>query len=163
LVSHEDLRRGALAAADVPQLLDTLEGFLRSLVPLESHAVIVLDEAQSVAPQVLDQIRLLTGLEENNKRLLQVVLCGQPTLLQTLKGEAVQALNERITRRVTLAPLGTDEVHAYIQHRIAVAGGADSVSFSPDSTRIVADLSHGLPRRINVLCDRALQEGRIDG
>ncbi len=163
LVSHEELRRGALATADVPQLLDTLEGFLRSLVSLESHAVIVLDEAQSMAPQVLDQIRLLTALEQNNRRLVQVVLCGQPTLLATLKAESMLALNERITRRVTLAPLGADEVDAYIQHRLAVAGGADAVSFDAQATRLVADLAHGLPRRINVLCDRALQEGRIAG
>lgn len=163
LVSHEELRRGALATADVPQLLDTLEGFLRSLVSLESHAVIVLDEAQSMAPQVLDQIRLLTALEQNNRRLVQVVLCGQPSLLTTLKTESMLALNERITRRVTLAPLGADEVDAYIQHRLAVAGGADAVSFDTYATRLVADLAHGLPRRINVLCDRALQEGRIAG
>lgn len=163
LVSHEELRRGALATADVPQLLDTLEGFLRSLVSLESHAVIVLDEAQSLAPQVLDQIRLLTALEQNNRRLVQVVLCGQPSLLGTLKTEPMLALNERITRRVTLAPLGADEVDAYIQHRLAVAGGTDAVSFDANATRLVADLAHGLPRRINVLCDRALQEGRIAG
>lgn len=163
LVSHEELRRGALATADVPQLLDTLEGFLRSLVSLESHAVIVLDEAQSMAPQVLDQIRLLTALEQNGRRLVQVVLCGQPTLLATLKAESMLALNERITRRVTLAPLGADEVDAYIQHRLAVAGGANAVSFDAHATRLVADLAHGLPRRINVLCDRALQEGRIAG
>ena len=110
LVSHEDLRRGALATADVPQLLDTLEGFLQSLVPLGSYAVIVMDEAQSLAPAVLDQIRLLTALEHNRQRLVQVVLCGQPGLLQTIKAEPLHALNERITRRVDLAPLPADEI-----------------------------------------------------
>ena len=161
LVTHDELRRGALANADVPQLLDTLEGFLRSLVPLDSHAVIVLDEAQSVAPQVLDQIRLLTALEHDNRRLVQIVLCGQPGLLDTLKLEPMQALNERITRRVTLAPFSREQVRAYIEHRLRVAGGA-SVSFDAAATKLIAELSHGLPRRINVLCDRALQEGRID-
>lgn len=163
LVSHDDLRRGAMATADVPQLLDTLEGFLRSLVSIDSHAVIVLDEAQSLAPQVLDQIRLLTALEQDNRRLVQIILCGQPTLLPTLTTDAMLALNERITRRVTLAPLAAEEVQAYIQHRLTVAGGADAVRFDPAATRVVAELSHGLPRRINVLCDRALQEGRIEG
>jgi general secretion pathway protein A len=163
LVSPEDLRRGALANADVPQLLDTIETFLRSLVAIDSHAVIVLDEAQSLTPQVLDQIRLLTALEKDNRRLVQVVLCGQPALLETLKTEPLLALNERITRRVTLAPLGSSEVHAYIQHRLAIAGGMHSVTFGPDATRVVADLSRGLPRRINVLCDRALEEGRFEG
>ena len=163
LVSHEELRRGALAQADVPQLLDTLEGFLRSLMSIDSHAVIVLDEAQSLAPQVLDQIRLLTALEKDNRRLVQIVLCGQPSLLQTLKTEPMHALNERITRRVVLSPLVAEEVEAYIQHRLAIAGGTDAVSFDGNATRVVSELAHGLPRRINVLCDRALQEGRIEG
>jgi general secretion pathway protein A len=163
LVSHEDLRRGVLAAADVPQLMDTLEGFLKSLVPLNSHAVIVLDEAQSLSSQVLDQIRLLTALELDNRRLVQVIFCGQPMLLTTLKQDGMQALNERITRRVTLAPLTPDDVDPYIQHRLAVAGGRSAVSFDPAAARMVGEMSHGLPRRINVLCDRALQEGRIEG
>jgi general secretion pathway protein A len=163
LVAPDDLRRGALATADVPQLLDTIETFLRSLVEIESHAVIVLDEAQSLSPQVLDQIRLLTALEKGNRRLVQVVLCGQPALLQTLRTEPMLALNDRITRRVTLAPLGVSEVHAYIQHRLAIAGGLHSVTFGQDATRLVAELSQGLPRRVNVLCDRALEEGRFDG
>jgi len=163
LVSHEDLRRGSLASADVPQLMDTLEGFLKSLVPLNSHAVIVLDEAQSLAPQVLDQIRLLTALEQDNRRLVQVILCGQQALLTTLKTEPMYALNERITRRVTLVPLTPDDVDPYIQHRLAVAGGGTAVSFDPAAARLVGELAHGLPRRINVLCDRALQEGRIEG
>lgn len=163
LVSHEDLRRGALATADIPQLLDTLEGFLRSLLPLGSHAVIVLDEAQSVAPETLDQLRLLTGLEDDNRRLVQLLLCGQPPLLNTLKAAPLMALNERITRRLTLSPLTPDEVTTYIEHRLAVAGGSEAVSFDSAAAQIIADLSHGLPRRINVLCDRALQEGRIEG
>jgi len=163
LVSHEDLRRGALATADVPQLMDTLEGFLKSLVPLNSHAVIVLDEAQSLSAQVLDQIRLLTALEQDNRRLVQVIFCGQPMLLTTLKQDGMQALNERITRRVTLAPLPGEDVDPYIQHRLAVAGGRSAVSFDPAAARMVGEMSHGLPRRINVLCDRALQEGRVEG
>jgi general secretion pathway protein A len=163
LVAHEDLRRGALASADVPQLLDTLEGFLQSLAPLGSHAVIILDEAQAVPPQTLDQLRLLTALEQGGQRLVQLVLCGQAGLLNTLKADNLSALNERITRRVELAPLPGEQVEAYIHHRLAVAGGAESVSFDSAAARAVAELSRGLPRRINVLCDRALQEGRIEG
>lgn len=162
-VSHEDLRRGALAAADVPQLLDTLEGFLKSLQPLASHAVIVIDEAQSLAAPILDQIRLLTGLEHDRRRLVQVVLCGQPSLLTTIKSESLRALSERITRRVELTPLSPDDVHGYIQHRLGVAGAGDAVRFDEAATQAIAELSRGLPRRINVICDRALQEGRIEG
>jgi general secretion pathway protein A len=82
-------------------------------------------------------------------------------LLNTLKTEPMYALNERITRRVALTPLSAAEVESYIYHRLAIAGGADAVSFQPDAMRLIADLSRGLPRRINVLCDRTLQEGRL--
>lgn len=163
LVSHEELRRGGLATADVPQLLDTLESFLRSLVPLGSQAVLVLDEAQSLTPAVLDQVRVLTSLEDHGRRLLQVVLCGQPSLLETIKADALLALNERITRRVELTALPPEEIPGYIQHRLGVAGGSGVVRFDAAAMQAIADLSRGLPRRINVLCDRALQEGRIEG
>jgi general secretion pathway protein A len=163
LVSREELRRGVLADADAPQLLDALEGFLRSLVPIDSRAVVVLDEAQSLSPTLLDEIRMLTAFERDGKRLIQVILCGQPMLLNTLKTEPMYALNERITRRVALTPLSHEEVDAYIKHRLEVAGGADAVTFRVDATKLIAELSRGLPRRINVLCDRTLQEGRVDG
>jgi len=163
LVSRDELRRGLLADADAPQLLDALEGFLRSLVPIESRAVVVMDEAQSLPPALLDEIRMLTAFERDGQRLIQVVLCGQPMLLNTLKTEPMYALNERITRRVALTPLSPDEVDAYIRHRLAIAGGAEAVTFRRDATKLIAELSRGLPRRVNVLCDRALQEGRIDG
>jgi len=161
-VSRDDLRRGAFAQADVPQLLDALEGFLASLRALDSHAVVVIDEAQSLPADVLDQIRLLTAHERDGHRLIQVVLVGQPLLLETLKTEPMYALNERVTRRVTLSPLPPVEVAAYIKHRLEVAGGK-SVTFAPEAAELVAELSRGLPRRVNVLCDRALQEGRIKG
>ncbi len=163
LVSREELRRGMLADADAPQLLDALEGFLRSLVPLESRAVVVMDEAQSLSPALLDEVRMLTAFERDGRRLIQVVLCGQPTLLATLRTEPMYALNERITRRVALTPLAADEVEAYIKHRLSIAGGADAVTFRPEAARLIAELSRGLPRRINVLCDRTLQEGRVEG
>ena len=107
----------------MPQLLDALEGFLASLRSLDSHAVVVIDEAQSLPADVLDQIRLLTALERDGQRLIQIVLCGQPMLLKTLKTEPMYALNERMTRRVALMPLPPAEVAAYIKHRLAVAGG----------------------------------------
>jgi len=161
-VSRDDLRRGAFAQADVPQLLDALEGFLASIRSLDSHAVVVIDEAQSLPADVLDQIRLLTAHERDGHRLIQVVLVGQPLLLETLKTEPMYALNERVTRRVTLMPLPPADVAAYIKHRLEVAGGK-AVTFAPEAAALVADLSRGLPRRVNVLCDRALQEGRIKG
>jgi general secretion pathway protein A len=162
-VSRDEIRRGVLAQADVPQLLDSLEGHLRAIVTLESFAVVVIDEAQSVAPAVLDQIRMLTAFEQDGRRLVQIVLVGQPMILTTLKTEPMYALNERITRRVTLLPLEPSEVEAYITHRLEVAGGAQAVRFQPEASRVIAELSRGLPRRVNLICDRALQQGRIEG
>jgi general secretion pathway protein A len=109
LVSREELRQGALAKADTPQLLDTLEGFLLSVRSMESRAVVVIDEAQSLAPRVLDHVRQLTALEKRGKRLLQIILSGQPMLSQTLKKDSMYALNERISRRVFLAPMNAGD------------------------------------------------------
>ena len=161
MVSKEELRRGALAGADVPHLLEVLEGFLRSLTSIQSRAIVVIDEAQSLSPTLLDEVRMLTALEKEGRRLVQIVLCGQPMLLNTLKTEPMYALNERITRRVVLTPLSAAEVESYIYHRLAIAGGTDAVSFQPEAMKLIAELSRGLPRRINVLCDRTLQEGRL--
>ena len=162
LVSREELRRGVLATADSAQLMDALEGFLRALVSIDSRAVVVIDEAQSLTPALLDEVRMLTAFERDGKRLIQIVLCGQPMLLNTLKTEPMYAMNERITRRVALTPLSREEVEAYINHRLSVAGGANALVFQPDALRLIAELSRGLPRRVNVLCDRTLQEGRVE-
>jgi general secretion pathway protein A len=163
MVSREELRRGALAGADVPHLMEVLETFLASLRAVQARAIVVIDEAQSLSPTLLDEVRMLTAFERDGKRLVQIVLCGQPMLLNTLKTEPMYALNERITRRVALTPLSETEVEAYIYHRLAIAGGADRIGFDSDALKLIADLSRGLPRRVNVLADRTLQEGRIDG
>lgn len=163
LVTRDDIRKGAFAHADVPQLLDTLETFLRSLVPLNSYAVVIIDEAQSLSPKVLDQIRVLGSMELDGRRLLQIVLVGQPGLVETLRGDAMRALADRISRRISLGPLLERDVDAYIRHRLAVAGGKDAVEFDRDALARIVDLSDGLPRRINLLCDRALELGRVAG
>jgi general secretion pathway protein A len=160
LVSRDEIRRGSLSRADAPHLLDTLEGFLRSLVPLDARAVVIVDEAQSLSPEALDQVRMLGAYEEGGEWLLQIVLCGQPGLLNTLKTDPLRALNERITRRAGLSPLLAPEVEGYVRHRLSVAGAEASAVFAPEALGLVAEYSRGLPRRINVLCDRALDEGR---
>src|SRR5688500_15874298 len=163
LVSRDDIRKGAFGRADMPQLLDTLEQFLRSLVPLNTYAVVVIDEAQSLPARVLDQVRQLLAFEQDNQRLLQIILSGQPGLTATLKTDAMRAVDGRISRRAELTPMSSEEVDAYIQHRLFVAGGRAGVTFPPASARTVAELTRGVPRRVNLLCDRALEEGRIAG
>ena len=159
LVSRDELRTGALARADAVQLMDALEGFLLTVRSVDSRAILVVDEAQSLAPVVLDQVRLLTALEKHGKRLIQIILGAQPAILQTLKKDTMYALNERISRRVFLSPLSAGEIQAYIEHRLSVAGGRDKVTFTPEAIAVVTALARGLPRRVNLLCDRALQVG----
>ncbi|MBM3750329.1 MAG: AAA family ATPase [Acidimicrobiia bacterium] len=163
LVSRDEIRKGAFAKADLPQLLDTLEGFLKSLVALNSYAVVIIDEAQSLSSKVLDQIRVLGGYEHEGRRLLQIVLVGQPELLTTIKSDALRSLDERVSRRAVLGPLPPSDVDAYIQHRLTVAGGKDTIEFRADSVNLIAELTRGVPRRINLLCDRTLEAGRVEG
>jgi general secretion pathway protein A len=163
LVSRDEIRNGVFDKADTPQLLDTLERFLQSLRPLESFAVVVIDEAQSLSPAVLDQIRVLGGIEQHGQRLLQIVLSGQPALGTTVLSEPMRALNDRITRRAALAPLAPAEIGEYIRHRLAIAGAGDRMMFTPEAVQLVATLSLGLPRRINALCDRTLETGQLQG
>lgn len=163
LVTREEIRNGAFAKADVPQLLDTLEGFLKSLVDLNSYAVVIIDEAQSLSAKVLDQIRVLGGIESDGRRLLQIILVGQPDLLTTIKADSLKALDDRISRRAVLGPLPPSDVDDYIQHRLTVAGGKDTIEFTAESVNLVAELTRGVPRRINLLCDRTLEAGRVEG
>lgn len=163
LVTREDIRKGAFEHADVPQLLDTLDSFLRSLVPLNSYAVVIIDEAQSLSARVLDQIRVLGSMEQDGRRLLQIVLVGQPSLIDALRSDSMRALADRVSRRSALEPLSAQDVNAYVTHRLQIAGGKDAVKFDADAIARIADLSDGLPRRINLLCDRALELGRVAG
>lgn len=163
LVTRDDIRKGAFANADMPQLLDTLEQFLQSLIPLNSYAVVIIDEAQSLPARVIDQIRQLGAYEQDGQRLMQIILAGQPALNDTLRTDAMRAVDGRVSRRAVLGALSPAEVEGYIQHRLSVAGGRETVTFPAESARAVAELTDGVPRRINLLCDRALEEGRVAG
>ncbi|MEM1113856.1 MAG: AAA family ATPase [Pseudomonadota bacterium] len=138
-------------------LTDALHAFL-----LENHSrgrktVLLIDEAQHLDFDVLEQIRLLTNLETNSEKLLQIILIGQPELAQLLQRPELRQLNQRITARYNLQPLDLDETRAYIRHRLRVAGLAPGRELFPD--RVVRALhrrTRGIPRLINLLCDRML-------
>lgn len=138
-------------------LTDKLHAFL-----LENHrsgrkTVLMIDEAQHLNFEVLEQIRLLTNLETNHEKLLQIILIGQPELAQMLKQPQLRQLNQRITARYNLEPLDQRETAAYIRHRLQVAGlPADRELFPPAVVKNVYRLSRGVPRLINLLCDRTL-------
>ena len=138
-------------------LTDSLHAFL-----LRNHAqgrktVLLIDEAQHLDFEVLEQIRLLTNLETHSEKLLQIVLIGQPELAQLLQRPELRQLNQRITARYTLAPLNQAETAAYIRHRLQVAGlPAGRELFPPEVVRGIHRATRGIPRLINVVCDRVL-------
>ncbi|MCP4866164.1 MAG: AAA family ATPase [Pseudomonadota bacterium] len=119
------------------------------------NTVLMIDEAQHLLPEVLEQLRLLTNLETNREKLLKVVLIGQPELQQLLKRNELRQLAQRITARYHLLPLNADEVKAYVNHRLSVANGDLSV-FSAATVRTMYRVTAGIPRVINLLCDRAM-------
>ncbi|WP_116475447.1 ExeA family protein [Zobellella maritima] len=117
--------------------------------------VLIIDEAQNLSTEVLEQIRLLTNLETNQHKLLQIILLGQPELLEKLNHPELRQLAQRITARYHLAPLCYKEMQAYIAHRLAVAG-IEAPLFQPASLKKLYRITQGIPRLVNVICDRAL-------
>ena len=145
---------------------DSALGSLKELVDILSHhllrahaagrrVVLVVDEAQNLSPTVLEQVRLLTNLETNTQKLLQIILIGQPELRELLSRNELRQLAQRVTGRYHLNPLSRDESTAYVRHRLRVAGATTDI-FSPAALHAVFRLSAGVPRVINVICDRAL-------
>ena len=156
VVSREEIKRGRLAYVSKQALIDTLNEFLLSLLPLGASAVLILDEAQNLPRQVLEQIRILSNLETDKEKLLQIVLVGQMNLKESLRAPDLRQLDQRVSIRFELEPLTRDETGAYVSHRLAIAGGASGVSFAPAALDLVHRCTTGIPRLINLVCDRAL-------
>ena len=119
------------------------------------HTILLIDEAQNLDPEVLEQIRLLTNLETNETKLLQIILIGQPELKDILDRPELRQLSQRITARYHLAPLSLEDATGYIQYRMAVAG-SDKAIFTETAIATIQNISQGVPRLINTICDRAL-------
>jgi type II secretory pathway predicted ATPase ExeA len=159
VVSIADLKRGSLNGASRPDLSYPLYEFLDSLVPLQAFAVLIIDEAQHLPLPLLEEIRILSDLEGREK-LLQVVLVGQPELRTHLKLPEMRQVDQRISVRCELTPLGRDGVAGYVACRLRVAGdGQARVEFSDAAIDAVYQGSLGTPRLINLVCDRALYRG----
>lgn len=138
-------------------LTDKLQSYLLDNHGKGRKTVLLIDEAQHLGFDVLEQIRLLTNLETNREKLLQIILIGQPELAQMLARPELRQLNQRITARYNLDPLNLDETGAYIHHRLQVAGmSPERVIFPTSVVRGIYKASRGIPRVINVLCDRML-------
>lgn len=153
---HITLAHAAANPPTVKDYIDALNAFL-----LQSHAagqssVLIIDEAQNLKPDVLEQLRLLTNLETNERKLLQIVLIGQPELRTMLERPELEQLAQRVIARFHLEALTDAETTQYIQHRLAVAGHTGPLPFDPKSLQRIHRLARGVPRRVNLLCGRAL-------
>jgi general secretion pathway protein A len=159
VVSRSEVKRGRLAGVSKQAMIDTLNEFLLSLVPLRAGALLIIDEAQNLPHQVLEQIRILSNLETDKEKLLQIVLVGQLNLKDLLRSPELRQLDQRVSIRYELKPLTRDETAAYVAHRLTIAGGGSVVSFAPRGLDLVHKYTGGIPRLINLVCDRALLGG----
>lgn len=163
LNSHELLQTiceelGVGVAEEQPtakQLIDALNTFLLATHARGRNAILIIDEAQNIATDVLEQLRLLTNLETNERKLLQLILLGQPELNTLLAQPSLRQLAQRITARYHLRPLARQEVAQYIEHRLSIAGYRGHL-FAPAAVALMYRYSKGIPRLINLLADRAL-------
>ncbi|MGL4250335.1 MAG: ExeA family protein [Aeromonas sp.] len=141
--------------AEIKLLFDLIRDHLLANLAAGKRSVVLVDEAQHLLPGVLEQLRLLTNLETDEKKLLQVVLIGQPELQQMLRQPLLRQLAQRITARYHLLPLSHNDVDAYVRFRLQVAGCVQPI-FTPRAIKTLHRLSGGIPRMINLICDRAL-------
>jgi general secretion pathway protein A len=139
----------------VKTYIDLINNFLLQANSAGQKTVLIIDEAQNMKNEVLEQLRLLTNLETNQRKLLQIIILGQPELLEILSQKNMRQLAQRITARFHLNPLSRHELKAYISHRLAVAGSNVQL-FDEQSVKRLYQLSNGIPRLINIICDRAL-------
>ena len=132
---------------------------------LGNNVVLIIDEAQNLGVKQLEQVRLLSNLETTKEKLLQIILVGQPELLDKLKLSDLRQLNQRISVRYHILPLTRKELQSYIEHRLKIAQGENysthRLHFTDEAIEAIFDISKGTPRMINILCDRALLAGFV--
>lgn len=151
----KDLGIATRATTD-KELIDSLHEFLLVSRHRGKNIVLVIDEAQNLSRDVLEQVRLISNLETDTEKLIQIILIGQSELNDMLRQRDLRQLAQRVTARYHLTPLTRPELTLYIRHRLAVAGGIGKVDFTPRALRVVHRYSKGIPRIINLICDRAL-------
>jgi len=164
------LLRAVLREFDLPaggndrlKLIEELNAFLLKKVSRNEAVVLLIDEAQDLSPELLEQMRLLSNLETDDRKLLQIVLIGQPELRETLARRELRQLSQRITVRYHLGPLEKAETEAYIHHRLGIAGAQGKPRFSRWALQSIHRRTGGVPRLINALCDKALLCGYVEG
>lgn len=160
---HIPLPEYAPGTATVKDYLDPLNAFLLRTHAVGQNNVLIIDEAQNLSADVLEQLRLLTNLETSERKLLQIVLIGQPELRDMLARPELEQLAQRVIARYHLGALTESETAHYIRHRLTVAGLNRPLPFDRPARKRVHELSRGVPRRINLLCDRALLGAYAEG
>ena len=145
-----------LAVGTKKEYIDRLNQFLLKTFSLGGNAVLLIDEAQNLSHTVLEQIRMLSNLETEKEKLIQIVLVGQSELRELLASSSLRQLNERVMVRYELRPLDRKDVQGYVEHRLVVGGGRGNLRFTNGAFKAIYEYSQGNPRRINAVCDRAL-------
>ena len=146
----------------IKSLTDVLNRYLLDAYARDRRTVLIIDEAQNLSTDVLEQVRLLTNLETSTQKLLQIVLIGQPELRTLLARDDMRQLSQRVTARYHLDPISREEAGAYIKHRLQICGTTRPV-FNKRAVDKIQQLSGGIPRLINVLCDRSMLGAYVEG
>jgi general secretion pathway protein A len=143
------------------EIISVINQFLLQQVEAGKETVLIIDEAQDLTDELLEQIRLLSNLETDNRKLLQIVLMGQPELRDRLNNPTLRQLRQRITVRYHLLPLSRHEVNQYVEHRLHLCGGNGIPSFTRPALWRVYHYTQGIPRLVNAVCDKALMAGFV--
>ncbi len=162
LLAHK-LNLGSEAGASKPLLLERLEVLLGEWHAAGQTTALIVDEAQRLSVDTLEEIRLLANIETRSAKLLPLVLAGQPELAERLEEPKLRQLKQRVTLRAHLKPFALSDTAAYIASRITIAGGKPTLMFTLDAVKLIHQYSLGIPRTINVICDNALLNGMAVG
>ena len=151
------------AHADMASLSDAVNGFLLAQAQAGNDVILLVDEAQGLTRDVLEQLRLLSNLETTRRKLIQIILVGQPELEDTLASHDLRQLRQRISLSCRILPLSLEDTGRYIAHRMEKAGSAGPPPFTSGAVRRIHRYSKGIPRLINIICDRRLLAAVTDG
>jgi general secretion pathway protein A len=167
-IGAEEALKLVCAAFGVPlrgsgkaDMLMALEAFFITQTTQGKRCLLIVDEAQNLHPQAVEELRMLSNFQFGDQALLQTFLIGQPEFREILQGPGMLQLRQRVTARCHLGPLDEDDTRAYIEHRLKCAGATDKPVFGTDVFRAIHVHSGGIPRRINTLCDRLLLQGYL--
>lgn len=142
-----------VAGKDKVALIRDLNDFLLEQFAAGNHPILIIDEAQNLEADLLEEVRLLSNLESSHNKLLQIILVGQPELRDTMAGAGLMQLRQRISVSCHLHALSRDETQSYILHRMKVAGNAEAAHFTDEAVDLVYRFSRGIPRLVNIICD----------